>query len=205
MSGQEGESYIAFDDVTLSRSAPAGTVQPALADNLTVNPSFESPDLGPGGTGQWADYVDDWIINAQGNCYLEDGSWEIVASDGAATLKMWSGAAIWQQIGNVSPNTDYEITMFIGRGYDTSAVQVELWAGGDPSALPTSYGVIGDTVGATLIGGASLTPTIEVGRSELMGLSLNTGADFSSEDALWIRIESTGEAAWVDNVMVTIP
>ncbi|MHC4439478.1 MAG: discoidin domain-containing protein, partial [Planctomycetota bacterium] len=150
-----------------------------LGENLTVNPSFESPDLGPGGTGQWADYVDDWIINAQGNCYLEDGTWEIVAPDGASTLKMWSGAAIWQQIGNVSPNTNYEITMFIGRGVETSAVQVELWAGGDPSALPASYGIIGETVGATLIGGASLTPTIEVGQSELMSLSLNTGADFS--------------------------
>ncbi|GAI54386.1 unnamed protein product, partial [marine sediment metagenome] len=172
---------------------------------LTVNPSLELPDWGPAGTGQWADYVDDWIINNQGNCYLEDGSWEIVASDGVATLKMWEGAAIWQQIGNVTPNTDYEISMFIGRGFDTSAVQVELWAGGDPSALPTSFGIIGDTVGATLIGGASLTPTIDVGQSELMGLSLNTGADFGSEDALWIRIESTGEAAWVDNVMVTIP
>jgi hypothetical protein len=38
-----------------------------------------------------------------------------------------------------------------------------------------------------------------------MGLSLNTGAGFGPEDALWIRIESTGEAAWVDNVMVAIP
>jgi len=203
-----GNEYVTFEDVTLLRSAPAVTRQPDPADNLTVNPSFESPDLGPGGTGQWADYVDNWIINSQGSCYLEDGSWEIVAPDGAATLKMWSGAAIWQQIGNVSPNTDYEISMFIGRGYDTSAVQVELWAGGEPSALPSSYGVIGDTVGATLIGGASLTPTIKVGQSELMGLSLNTGADFGSEDALWIRIESIGgggTAVWVDNVMVTIP
>ena len=173
-----------------------------------MNPSLELPDWGPAGTGQWADNVDDWIINNQGNCYLEDGTWEIVAPDGVATLKMWSGAAIWQQIGNVSPNTDYEISMFIGRGYGTSAVQVELWAGGDPSALPASYGIIGETVGATLIGGASLTPTIAVGQSELMGLSLNTGADFGSEDALWIRIESIGgggTAAYVDNVMVTIP
>ena len=121
---------------------------------------------------------------------------------------MWNGAAIWQQIGNISPNTDYEISMFIGRGHDTSAVQVELWASGDPSALPASYGVIGDTVGATLIVGASLTPTVEVGQSELMSLSLNTGADFGSQDALWIRIQSisaAGTAVWVDNVMVTMP
>jgi len=201
----QGAQYVTFEDVTLFRSAPAVTGQPDPADNLTVNPSFESPDLGPGGTGQWADYVDNWIVNG---CYLEDGSWEIVAPDGVATLKIWSGSDIWQQIGNVSPNTDYEISMFIGRGYDTSAVQVELWAGGDPSALPASSGVIGDTVGATLIGGASLTPTIAVGQSELMGLSLNTGANFGSEDALWIRIEGIGgdgTAAWVDNVMVAIP
>ncbi|MHC4436435.1 MAG: discoidin domain-containing protein [Planctomycetota bacterium] len=204
----QGAQYVSFEDVTLFQSAPAVTVQPDPEENLTVNPSFESPDLGPGGTGQWADNVDGWIINTQGNCYLEDGSWEIVAPDGVATLKMWNGAAIWQQIGNVSPNTEYEISMFIGRGYDTSAVQVELWAGGDPSALPASYGIIGDTVAAALIGGASLIPTIEVGQNELMGLSLNTGADFGLEDALWIRIESIGgdgTAAWVDNVMVTIP
>ena len=185
------------------------SIEYAIRDeNLTVNPSFESPDLGPGGTEQWADYVDNWIINTQGSSYLEDGTWDIVASDGVATLKMWNGAAIWQQIGNVLPNTDYEISLFIGRGHDTSAVQVELWAGGDPSALPTSYGIIGDTVGATLIGGAALTPTIETGQSELMGLSLNTGADFGPQDALWIRIQSIsgdGSAAWVDNVMVARP
>ncbi|MHC4437877.1 MAG: carbohydrate binding domain-containing protein, partial [Planctomycetota bacterium] len=206
--GIGGKGVVLLDDIMLYGIAPVVVVQPDPAENLTVNPSFESPDLGPGGTDQWADYVDDWIINTQGSCYLEDGTWEIVAPNGVATLKMWNGAAIWQQIGNVSPNTEYEISMFIGRGVETSAVQVELWAGGDPSALPVSYGIIGETVGATLIGGASLTPTIEVGQSELMGLSLNTGGDFSSEDALWIRIESIGgdgSAAWVDNVMVTVP
>jgi hypothetical protein len=59
-----------------------------------------------------------------------------------------------------------------------------------------------------MIDGASLTPTIDVGQSELMSLTLNTGADFSPDDALWIRIESIsgdGSAAWVDNVMVTVP
>ncbi|MHC4434447.1 MAG: hypothetical protein ACYTBS_21625, partial [Planctomycetota bacterium] len=206
--GSGGKGVVLLDDILLYGKAPAAVIQPDLAVNLTVNPSFESPDLGSGGTGQWTDYVDDWIINAQGNCYLEDGSWEIVAPDGVATLKMWSGAAIWQQVGNASPNANYEISLFVGRGHDTSAVQVELWGGGDPSALPTSYGIIGDTVGAALIGGAALTPTIEVGQSELMSLSLNTGADFGPEDALWIRIESisaAGTAAWVDNVMVTIP
>jgi hypothetical protein len=203
-----GKGVVLLDDIMLYGKAPAVVTQPDLEENLTVNPSFESPDLGPGGTGQWANNVDNWIISTQGSSYLEDGSWEIVAPDGAATLKMWNGAAIWQQIGNVSPNTDYEISLFVGRGYDTSAVQVELWAGGDPSALPTSYGIIGDTVGAALIGGAPLTPTIEVGQSELMSVSLNTGADFGPADALWIRIQSIGgdgSAAWVDNVMVTIP
>jgi hypothetical protein len=86
-----------LQDVTIEYST--------LGESLTVNPSLESPDFGPGGTGQWADNVDNWIINSQGSSYLEDGSWEIVAPDGVATLKMWNGAAIWQQIGNVSPNT----------------------------------------------------------------------------------------------------
>ena len=206
--GSGGKGVVLLDDIMLYGIAPVVPLQPDPEDNLTVNPSFESPDLGPGGTEQWADYVDNWIINTQGSSYLEDGTWDIVASDGVATLKMWNGAAIWQQIGNVLPNTYYEISLFIGRGHDTSAVQVELWAGGDPSALPTSYGIIGDTVGATLIGGAALTPTIETGQSELMGLSLNTGADFGPQDALWIRIQSIsgdGSAAWVDNVMVARP
>ena len=206
--GAGATGVLHVDEIVLHGKAPEVPSQPDPEDNLTVNPSFESPDLGPGGTGQWADNVDNWIIDSQGNSYLEDGTWEIVAPEGAAALKIWSGGAIWQQIGNVRPNTDYEISLFIGRGHDTSAVQVELWAGGDPSALPTSYGIIGDTVGATLIGGASLTPTIEVGQSELMGLSLNTGEGFGPDDALWIRIESIaagGSAAWVDNVMVATP
>jgi len=206
--GSGGSGVIFLDDISLYGTAPAVSLPPDPAGNLTVNPSFESPDLGPGGTGQWTDYVDNWIIdNTQASCYLEDGAWEIVAPDGVATLKMWSGAAIWQQIGNVSPNTDYEIGMFIGKGYDdTCAVQVELWAGGNPSLLPTeNYGQIEDTVGATLIGGAPLVPTAAVGENEWMSLILNTGADFNAGDALWLRIESTGYAAWVDNVMVTIP
>ena len=186
-----------------------GTIAQAQLFDLPIdNPSFEATDLGAGGGGQWVDFAEEWIINSQGNAYLEDGSWEIVAPDGVATLKMWSGAAIWQQIGNVSPNTDYDISLYLGRSHDTSAAQVELWAGGDPSALPISYGIIGDTVGATLIGGASLTPSVEVGQNELMSLSLNTGANFGPEDALWIRIESKaagGSASYVDNVIVAIP
>ena len=169
------------------------------------NAGFESPDLGPGGTGQWADNADNWIINTQGNAYLEDGTWQIVSPEGVNALKVWGGGAIWQQVGNVSPDTDYEVSLYVGRGYDTADVKVQLWAGGDPAALPASFGIIGDTVGATLIGGASLTPTVEVGQSEWMSLILNTGTDFGSNDALWLRIESTGEAAWIDNVMVTVP
>ena len=204
--GSGGSGVIFVDDIRLYGTAPAVSLPPDPSVSLTVNPSFESPDLGPGGTGQWTDYVDNWIIdNTQASCYLEDGSWQVVAPDGAATLKMWSGAAIWQQIGNVSPNTDYEISMFIGKGYDdTCAVQVELWAGGNPSLLPTEYyGQIEDTVGATLIGGAPLVPTAAVGENEWMSLILNTGAGFNTDDALWLRIESTGYAAWVDYVMVT--
>ncbi|MCF7972976.1 MAG: discoidin domain-containing protein [Phycisphaerae bacterium] len=206
--GSGGTGVVLLDDITLYGTAPALVRQPDPADNLTLNPSFESPDLGPGGTGQWADHVDDWIIDAQGSAYLEDGTWQIVAPDGAAALKIWNGGAIWQQIGTVTPDTDYEISLFVGRGYDTSAVQVELWAGGNPAAVPDAFGVLVDTVGATLIDGASLTPAIAVGQSELMGLSINTGSDFGPQDPLWIRIQSTGgdgTAVWVDNVMVAKP
>lgn len=207
LGGTGGKGVVLLDDIALYGIAPAVVLPPDPTENLTVNPSFESPDLGAGGTGEWADYVDDWIISTQGSSYLEDGAWEITASDGVATLKMWTGAAIWQQIGNVLPNTDYDISLFVGRGHDSSAVQVELWAGGDPSLLPESYGIIGETVGATLIGGAALTPSIALGQSELMGLTLNTGSDFGPEDALWIRILSVsgeGSAVWVDSVMVSL-
>jgi len=208
LGGSGGKGVVLLDDIMLYGVAPAVLTQPDPEDNLTTNPSLESPDWGPSGTEQWADKVDNWIIDAQGSSYLEDGTWQIVAPDGVATLKMWNGAALWQQIGNVRPNTDYEITLFIGRGYDASAVQVELWAGGDPSLLPDSYGILAETVGATLIGGTSLTPTIAVGQNELMGASINTGAEFGPEDALWVRIQSIGgdgTAAWVDNVMVAVP
>ena len=208
LGGSGGDGVMFLDDIMLRGTPPTIPKQPDPEDNLTTNPSLELPDWGPAGTEQWADYVDDWIINTQGTSYLEDGTWQIVAPVGVATLKMWNGAAIWQQIGNVTPNTDYDVSLFVGRGYDASAVRVELWAGGDPAALPTSYGIIGDTVGATLIGGGDLTPTIAVGQSELMGLTINTGPDFGAQDALWIRIQSTGgdgTAAWVDNVMVAKP
>ena len=54
-------------------------------------------------------------------------------------------------------------------------------------------------------GGAPLVPTAAVGQNEWMSLVLNTGAGFDSGDALWVRIETTGYAAWVDYVMVTMP
>jgi hypothetical protein len=70
-------------------------------------------------------------------------------------LKMWSGAAIWQQIGTWNPNTDYLVGLWAGRGDETSACQVELWAGGNPSLFPASgFGTIDSAVGATLIGGS---------------------------------------------------
>ncbi|MHC4565427.1 MAG: hypothetical protein ACYTE3_06665, partial [Planctomycetota bacterium] len=180
--------------------------QADLFDPPINNPSFEATDLGAGGGGQWVDYAEEWIINGQGNCYLEDGSWEIVAPDGVATLKMWSGAAIWQQIGTWNPNTDYLVGLWAGRGDETSACQVELWAGGNPSLFPASgFGTIDSAVGATLIGGSPLTPTVAVGENEWMSLVLDTGAGFNPGDALWLRIESIatgGEAIWVDNVTV---
>ena len=96
--------------------------------------------------------------------------------------------------------------MWAGRGDETSAYQVELWAGGNPSLFPASgFGTIESTVGATLIGGEPLTPTIAVGEAEWMSLILNTGAGFNPGDALWLRVESIasgGQAIWIDNVVV---
>ncbi|MCP4454832.1 MAG: hypothetical protein GY809_25520 [Planctomycetes bacterium] len=66
-----------------------GTIAQAQLFNPPVdNPSFEVPDLGAGGTGQWANYAEAWIIESRDTCFLEDGTWEIVAPDGVAPLKM---------------------------------------------------------------------------------------------------------------------
>ncbi|NQV33320.1 MAG: discoidin domain-containing protein, partial [Phycisphaeraceae bacterium] len=179
------------------------TAQAQLFAPPINNPSFEATSLGTGGTGQWADYAEEWIIRNQGDCYLEDGTWEIAAPDGVATLKMWPDAAIWQQIGTWTPNTDYDIGLWIGKGLTTADVQVELWAGGNPDFVPTSgFGTIASTVSATLISSGPLVPTVPTGENEWMSLVLNTGAGFKINDALWLRIVSTGEAAWVDNVTV---
>jgi len=132
--------------------------QAGLSDPPVRNPSFESPGLGAGGTGQWADHADVWKLNANGWAYLEDGSWEIDAPDGANVMKLWSGAYLWQQIGTWSPDTVYEVGLWLGRGAATSSLEVELWGGGNPALLPTSnFGEIDATVGAVLIAGGLQT------------------------------------------------
>jgi hypothetical protein len=194
---------VALSEAQIAANYAAGPIKPVEVP--IVNPSFESPDLGPGNTGQWADYVDGWVINGAGWAYLEDGTW-FPTPDGINILKLWNGAYIWQQIGTVSPNTDYEISIWIGRGDESSALQVELWAGGDPSLLPDKYGEIDATVGAALINGAALTPSVEVGENELMSLTLNTGDGVSDGDALWVKIENIGNSAtWIDDVAVILP
>ncbi len=182
------------------------TAQAQLFEPAIDNPSFEAPDLGSGGSGSWEDYVEDWAINTSGLCYLEDGSWEIVAPNGVNVLKMWSGAAVWQQIGTWTANKNYEVGLWIGRGDSSSEVEVEFWVGGDSAAMPASaYGAIEDTVGATEIVAEALAPTVSTGESEWMTTVLNTGTGFTVGDALWIRIEciaNSDEAAWIDDVQV---
>jgi hypothetical protein len=189
--------------VTISNVAQANLFEPPLK-----NPSFELPDMGPGNTSQWAYNADDWILNSSGQAYLEDGSW-FPAPDGSNVFKLWSGAYIWQQIGTWDQNTDYEISMWVGRGDASSELEISLWAGGNPAALPSSgFGTIGATVGATRVATANVIPSVAVGQNEWMTVTLNTGADFSSGDALWLRIScvsAANTATWVDNVEVAAP
>ena len=189
--------------ITVGGVARAELFKPPVA-----NPSFESTSLGAGGGGQWVDYAEGWIIDSQGSIYLEDGSW-LPTPDGINVLKVWSEAYIWQQIGTWDQNTEYEIGMWVGRSDASSALRVELWAGGDASGLPSSgFGAIDTTVGATLIEGGDLTPSVSVGESEWMTLTLTTGTGFKWGDPLWIRIQSisaAGTAAYVDGVTVLSP
>jgi len=185
-----------------------GVAQAELFKPPVANPSFESTSLGAGGGGQWVDYAEGWIIDSQGSAYLEDGSW-LPTPDGINVLKVWYGAYIWQQIGTWDQNTGYEISMWVGRSDASSALRVELWAGGNASLLPSSgFGAIDTSVGATLIGGGDLTPSVSVGDNEWMTLTLNTGTGFKWGDPLWIKIQGisdTGTATYVDGVTVMSP
>ncbi len=186
----------------------AGVTRAELFTPALANPSFELPSLGAGNGGQWADHADAWILNAQGWAYLEDGSW-FPAPDGINVLKMWSGATLWQQVGTWDQNTTYEISMWVGRSDTSSGVHVRLWAGGNASLRPSSgFGEIDATVGATLIGGGDLTPSVAVGENEWMTLTLNTGTGFKWGDPLWLSIQSmsaTDTATYVDGVAILSP
>ncbi len=188
--------------LTGTHVARAGLFEPPV-----TNPSFEQAAMDQGG-GTWSYNADDWIMNSQGSAYLENGSW-FPASDGTNVFKLWSGAYLWQQIGTWDANRDYEISMWVGRSDNSSVLEISLWAGGNPAALPASgFGTIGATVGATQITTGTLTPTVPVGQSEWMTLTLNTGTDFTAGDALWIRIDGEsngGTATYVDNVEVIAP
>ena len=154
--------------------------QAGLFDPPLKNPSFESPDL----NGGWDWYADDWILNWEAWGYLESGG-QFAASDGINVWRMPGDGNIWQQIGTWDPGIDYVISLWVGRSQDESTLRVELLAGGNPSLLPAGpYGQIEDTVGATLIGGADLIPTVDVGQSEWMTVILNTGTGFNAGDAL---------------------
>ena len=191
--------------------ALGSVAQAGLSDPPLQNPSFESPVL----TG-WDYYADVWTLGGRGSAYLENGGW-FPSSDGINVWKLWSGANVWQQIGTWDPGIDYAVSLWVGRSHDESTLSVELWAGGDPSLVPTGledvegptghYGQIDDVngVGAILIGGADLVPTVEVGQNEWMTAIVNTGTDFNEGDALWLRLVSTapgGSATYIDNVEV---
>jgi hypothetical protein len=190
--------------LAIGSAAQAGLFDPPLQ-----NPSFESPVLDG-----WDWYANDWTLGERGSAFLENGSW-FPSSDGINVWKLWSGANVWQQIGTWDPDTDYAVSLWVGRGHEESGLSVELWAGGDPSLVPTGqedvegptghYGQIADTngVGAILIAAADLLPTVDVGQNELMTAILNTGADFNAGDALWLRLVCTapdGQATWIDLV-----
>jgi hypothetical protein len=188
-----------------------GVIQAGLFNPPLKNPSFESPSLGAGHTSRWSASIDNWIINTSGNIYLEDGSW-FPTPDKINVPKIWDGGYLWQQIGTWDQNVNYVVTMWVGRSDASSAVQVDLYAGGNPSRLPASgYGTINDPagVGATAITGASavLTPTVAIGSSQRMSVTLNTGTGRTTGDALWLRIlgvSAAGTASYVDDVVVTL-
>jgi len=191
----------------------AGASQAGLNDPAVGNASFEDIVLAPD--------VGDWGFDAgapwgeTGGSYLENNLQ--TSSDptpyGNNSMRIAGGAAVYQEIGTWSPDTNYEVTLWLGERYDgagaplSSWVVGELWGGG-----ASGYGgadvSLWDNTGATWVDYAWSSAFDTGSTSGDVTVTLNTSAwnagGLVEGDALWIRLAADGPADLnIDNIRVT--
>ncbi len=193
----------------------AGASQAGLNDPAVVNASFEDivllPDVGDWGFDAGAPWGE------TGGSYLENNL--ITASDptpyGDNSVRLSWSATVYQEIGTWSPDTEYEVTVWLGERYDALGAPLsswlvgELWGGGT-SGYAAVDADLWDNAGAVWVdyewhgawdtGGTSgdVTYTFNTSAFNAVDWGLVEG------DPLWIRfVAGGGDDVNIDNVRVT--
>lgn len=197
----------------------AGASQAGLNDPAVGNASFEDIVLSPD-VGEWGfDAGAPW--GETDGSYLENNLQ--TSSDptpyGNNSMRIAGGATVYQEIGTWSPDTEYEVTVWLGERYDEFGAPLnswlvgELWGGG-----ASGYAAVDEDLwlntGATWVdyGWRSAWDTGEGGGSSTSGdvsYTFNSSAynagGLVEGDPLWIRLQadSNGGDLNIDNIRVT--
>jgi hypothetical protein len=217
-------TYLDLDDGTgRSRSVSAKSlVYSALFNPALSNASFEEGILDVGSWGWYAGYP--W--GEIGGVWLETNA-QAMWQDSEPTpygnnmIRFGNSAAIFQEIGTWSPNTEYEVTVWMAERYDGgipygSDLVIELWGGGttgyaaDSQAVPGSeYEVsLWDNTGAIWVDYQAFTVADTGSTYGDVTAILNTSAynaeGLSEGEPLWIRLDNpvAGQDMSIDNVRV---
>jgi hypothetical protein len=197
----------------------AGAGHAGLNDPAVLNASFEDaePDQG-----EWAYYAG-YPWGEMGGVWLETnvgGAWQ--GSDptpyGNQMLRFGWSASVFQEIGTWSPNTEYEVTVWMAERYDGgtplgSDLVIELWGGGttgyaaDASSVPEEADLYANT-GAIWVDYQAFTIADTGSTSGDVTAILNTSAynaeGLSEGDPLWVRLNNpvAEQDMSVDNVRI---
>ena len=198
----------------------AGASQAGLNDPAVVNASFEDIVLPRDSDNDGV--LEDWAWEAgapwgeTGASYLEDNA--ITASDptpyGNNSVRLSWSAAVYQEIGTWSPDTNYEVTVWLGERSDefaalSSWVVGELWGGGT-----SGYGgadvSLWDNTGAIWVDYEWHSAWDTGGTSGDVTYTFNSSAFNAGDwglvegDPLWIRLAAgADDDVSIDNIRVT--
>ena len=202
----------------------AGTVLAGLFDPAVLNPSFEDADPDQG---EWA-YFAGYPWGEIGGVWLETNAQAMWQNSeptpyGNNMLRFGWSAAIFQEIGTWSPDTEYEVTVWMAERYDGgtpygSDLVIELWGGGatgyavDSQAVPGSeYEVsLWNNTGAIWVDFQAFTVADTGSTYGDVTAILNTSAynaeGLSEGDPLWIRLDNpvAGQDMSIDNIRVEL-